>query len=1137
MNVEEIEIDRKKYKVMDTEFNKKETELSSLIIRTNVGHYERIASLMIELGKTCGLSSAIFINPTHGGYIPIQCSKHFNHMFLYKCDSHKSNITNNFKSHGVDNFYLVDDLSDITETYRRKSVVFLDDFIDGYSDFINTYKPIIISKITQAYPDYSILPLTNTNLHVLIPKQYSEMIIKDFKYYIEPNNYLSYDNLINVCIMVKNGGKIFEEMLTKNMPFMDRWTILDTGSTDDTIEIINRVLVGKKKGALFQEPFINFGESRNRCLELAGTQCKYNIMLDDTYVLGGFLKEFLHFVRGDQFTDSFSLYINQYDIEYASNRIFKSTKNLKYLYSIHEVIQDYDNVNVIIPNSQAHIYDIPSTDMSVRTFDRKENDLKLLFEEIKKSPNDPRSYYYVGQTYNLLQNYEKAFEYYLKRGNHPEPGFIQEKVDAFFEAARIANFNLNKPWEECEKLYKRAYELDDSRPESLYFLGIHHFMKGEIDMAYNYLKKGFVNGYPIHRQYCLKPTISFQFLPKLLTSCCYNRCDYETGEKASKLFLEKNKPDVEDYKLVLDWNKIFVNLNKSFHQLDRTIKINYPSKPLCVFVTPGGFKQWTGRDILSEGMGGSETYVVEMARNIQSSGNFQVVVFCDCVQADVFEDVIYRPLEEYFKFVHRNYIHSCFVSRYSEYLPVSLKGQVENVYLLVHDLTLTGRIIPLEPTLKNVFCLTEWHKEYFIKQYPELKDITVEVSHGMDFTPFKEITSEKTPYKFIYSSLANRGLLPLLVMWSKIYSLEPQVSLHIYSDINSNYMISNFPDLMNQIRSLLDSLKDSNVFYYGWVNKPTLMEAWKTSEIWFYPCVYEETFCLTALEAAASRTLAITTDLAALNNTVGDRGVLIKGQPDCIEWLDSTVDLVLKTLKDTDRKKRLIDANYKWVSNLSWKNQAQLMMDKYLLPRKLEFRGMYNWTNNIPHDSFKVFESVINYFKSTHVSRLEPYKVLEIGTYTGTSLIKIVELIPNSVGVGVDMWTNYEENDSNMLMRIEENQIIESFLSNIRKCGLQDRVSGLKNDSTNALANMIRIGEKYDFIYVDGSHKLLDCYSDLILAWQVLNKGGIMGIDDYLWNSGDLLNSPFEGVNHFLKKYEKEMNVLSKEYRVFVEKR
>lgn len=38
----------------------------------------------------------------------------------------------------------------------------------------------------------------------------------------------------------------FENMLTKNLNIIDRWTILDTGSTDETLEIINRVLIGKK---------------------------------------------------------------------------------------------------------------------------------------------------------------------------------------------------------------------------------------------------------------------------------------------------------------------------------------------------------------------------------------------------------------------------------------------------------------------------------------------------------------------------------------------------------------------------------------------------------------------------------------------------------------------------------------------------------------------------------------------------------------------------------------------------------------------------------------------------------------------------------------------------------------------------
>ena len=49
----------------------------------------------------------------------------------------------------------------------------------------------------------------------------------------------------------------FEQMLNDNLPIIDKWTILDTGSTDETIDIINRVLVGKKNGNLYQAYKIN----------------------------------------------------------------------------------------------------------------------------------------------------------------------------------------------------------------------------------------------------------------------------------------------------------------------------------------------------------------------------------------------------------------------------------------------------------------------------------------------------------------------------------------------------------------------------------------------------------------------------------------------------------------------------------------------------------------------------------------------------------------------------------------------------------------------------------------------------------------------------------------------------------------
>jgi tetratricopeptide (TPR) repeat protein len=1131
-----LKINYKNYQVMDDEFIIGPALFSTLIIREKLGYYERVSGLLRELGKSLNISNSLFIAPTHGGFVPIQCAASMKHVFVNtRSFIHMSNITYNVQEHGINNFNIIDNITDINTAFMNKMIIFTEDFLSVHEHSVLQYNPVIVSKINKNYSNYVTYHLSNTDLYVLIPEHLHTVFVSNFKYFIKESSYeLEYNNLINLCIMVKNGGALFEEMLTQNLPYIDYWTILDTGSTDNTIANINRILVGKK-GALHQEPFINFGESRNRCLTLAGTQCKYNVMLDDSYVIKGFLREFLDAIRGDQFADSYSLYINQNEIEYASNRIFKSEKNLKYLYSIHEVVQDYDNVNVLVPSTQAHIYDIPCPEMLIRTSDRKENDLVLLKEEIQKNPSDPRPYYYLAQTYSFLQDFEKAYEYYLKRGNHPEEGFIQEKVNAFLEAGRIGHFTLKKPWSECEILYKRCYELDDQRPEALYFLGLYYFEQRQYDIAYDYLLKGFKNGYPAHRQYCLKPTLCFHFLPKLLVLCCHEKKSYETGEKVSTYFLEKNKPTDENYDMILDLHKIFVMMNKSNIQKALYKPFNYPSKPLCVFVVPGGFNKWTGRDILSKGMGGSETYVVEMSRYIQLSGDFQVIVFCDCETADVFEDVEYRPLEEYFSFVHYNYIHTCIISRYSEFLPVALEGQTENVYLVVHDLTLTGKIVPKSEKLKNVFCLTEWHYNYFLSHYPDLKDITVVLGHGININSYLLDVNNKIPYKFIYSSMPNRGLLPLLIMWSKIHAIEPSATLHIYSDINSKYMLDTCPELMQIIKNHLDSLKNSNVFYHGWVDKKTLQTSWKTADVWFYPCTYMETFCLTALEAAASKTLAVTTDLAGLQTTVGDRGVILHGQPNTVEWFDSAITKLFNTLKNPALKNALIEKNYKWVSDMSWYKQANILSNVYLKNNILEYRGMYNWTNDIPKGTKQVFENVIHHFNKTHMLRDEPYKILEIGTYSGTSLIKIVQMIPNSAGFGIDAWKNYGEND--LLTKIEETGIAKSFLKNVESVGLERRVCGICQDSTIALINMLKYNDGYDFIYVDGSHKLLDCYTDLVLSWRLLKSGGIMGIDDYLWNNEDLLGSPFESVNHFLKKYETEMTVLVKDYRVFIEKK
>jgi hypothetical protein len=78
-----------------------------------------------------------------------------------------------------------------------------------------------------------------------------------------------------------------------------------------------------------------------------------------------------------------------------------------------------------------------------------------------------------------------------------------------------------------------------------------------------------------------------------------------------------------------------------------------------------------------------------------------------------------------------------FISRFSEYLPVTFKGFTENVYLVVHDLTPSGIVIHLDKKLKKIFCLTEWHVEYFTQIFPSLKNITEPFYYGIDFSKFK----------------------------------------------------------------------------------------------------------------------------------------------------------------------------------------------------------------------------------------------------------------------------------------------------------------------------------------------------------------------------------------------------------------
>ena len=73
-----------------------------------------------------------------------------------------------------------------------------------------------------------------------------------------------------VCLnmIVKNESNVIIRLLESVYKYIDNYCICDTGSTDNTTELIETFFSKHKiEGTLFQEPFQNFGYNRTKALE------------------------------------------------------------------------------------------------------------------------------------------------------------------------------------------------------------------------------------------------------------------------------------------------------------------------------------------------------------------------------------------------------------------------------------------------------------------------------------------------------------------------------------------------------------------------------------------------------------------------------------------------------------------------------------------------------------------------------------------------------------------------------------------------------------------------------------------------------------------------------------------------------
>lgn len=196
------------------------------------------------------------------------------------------------------------------------------------------------------------------------------------------------------------------------------------------------------------------------------------------------------------------------------------------------------------------------------------------------------------------------------------------------------------------------------------------------------------------------------------------------------------------------------------------------------------------------------------------------------------------------------------------------------------------------------------------------------------------------------------------------------------------------------------------------------------------------------------------------------------------------------------------------------------LLNKWLIKDYLSIEKDFNSLSSSLKTSNDWFSMKIPYwcliFNKYKLQSKPNISALEIGSWEGLSGFFLLHSLSNVTLTCVDTWEGADEHKSLDLSTQEALDNIEmSFDSNLSR--FNDRLIKYKGTSFSYFHdNLYR--NKFDFIYIDGSHHCDDVVIDAIKCFELLNVGGIMIFDDYLWGYYPrAIDNPAAAVNAFLR--------------------
>lgn len=376
------------------------------------------------------------------------------------------------------------------------------------------------------------------------------------------------DPLLVVVLMVKDEAECIVETLKPYVEAgINSYLIYDTGSTDKTIELAEKYFKENNitRAVIKQEPFVDFATSRNKGLELAEKEfpnAAFMLMPDAEWYLQNTkgLLEYCKNHANDNY-DCFLVRITNPGIDFYTPRLMRCRKNVRFVGVVHEV--PVAAARERVPGDVYFIYS-PTNGGIERSRKRYTRDKELLLKEYFSKPKDPRTCFYLAQTFDCLGDLKNAYKFYKKRTKLN--GWDEENFMACYRLAQTTESlsrmakdfepkknpkKAKKLWLEALGYYLKAYSMLPRRAEPIIKIADHYLNENEFSLSYLFARRAEEIAYPKNDVLFIDKDLYNYKRHEILSRCAWYIGEFPSGYVAAEKALHA-KPDMQHLKINME---------------------------------------------------------------------------------------------------------------------------------------------------------------------------------------------------------------------------------------------------------------------------------------------------------------------------------------------------------------------------------------------------------------------------------------------------------------------------------------------------------------------------------------------------------------------------------------------------------